>query len=64
MGFIFLAGVNVLAFYLTPVYKQAEAVEAGAQAPLAAKIIAGMSLFLWFGVMYLGRMLPFLGGAF
>jgi len=31
---------------------------------LAAKIIAGYSLFLWVGAMYLGRISPFLGDAF
>ena len=50
--FIVLAGANVLVFYASGV------------APLGAKLIAGASLFLWIGVMYLGRMLPFLGDAF
>jgi len=30
----------------------------------AAKIIAATSLFLWIGVMFWGRMLPFIGNAF
>jgi hypothetical protein len=33
-------------------------------APFAAKLIAASSLFLWLGVIYWGRMLPFLGSAF
>ena len=37
---------------------------AGENAPLTAKVIAGVSLFLWFGVLYWGRMLPFIGNAF
>jgi hypothetical protein len=36
----------------------------GGDVPGAAKLVAATSLFLWFGVMFLGRMLPFLGTAF
>jgi hypothetical protein len=31
---------------------------------MAAKVVAASSLFLWVGVMYWGRMLPFIGTAF
>jgi hypothetical protein len=41
-----------------------ESIEAGQDAPIAAKLVGGASLFLWVGVMYWGRMLPFIGGAF
>jgi uncharacterized membrane-anchored protein len=61
--FMLLAGVNVLIFYVT-VYRQAEALQPGEDAPAAAKWIAVTSLFLWFGVMFWGRMLPFIGQAF
>jgi hypothetical protein len=64
MLFVLLAGANVLAFYISGVFKDVEALGPGDDAPLPAKIIAAVSLFLWFGVMYLGRMLPFLGDAF
>ena len=64
MLFILLAGINVLLFYVTGVFKNIETLGAGDDAPFAAKLIAGTSLFLWVGVMYLGRMLPFLGDAF
>jgi len=61
--FMLLAGVNVLIFYFT-VFRQAEALQPGEDAPPGAKWIAATSLFLWFGVMFWGRMLPFIGQAF
>src|SRR5215813_3627018 len=61
MLFVVLAGTNVLVFYLTGIFHDVEALKPGEDAPLAAKIIAVVSLALWIGVMYLGRMLPFLG---
>jgi hypothetical protein len=64
MAFIAIAGVNVGIFYLTDISRQVDEVGPGEDAPRSAKIIAAASLFLWFGVMYFGRMLPFLGGAF
>jgi hypothetical protein len=39
-------------------------VGAGHDVPPAAKLVAATSLFLWVGVMYWGRMLPFIGNAF
>lgn len=62
--FIVLAGLNVLIFYLSGVFQNVEHLGAGEDAPLGAKLIAAISLVLWIGVMYLGRMLPFLGDAF
>jgi hypothetical protein len=62
--FILVAGLNMAAFYLFGVFRVAEALGPGDDAPLSAKLIAGSSLFLWVGVMYLGRMLPFIGNAF
>jgi hypothetical protein len=44
--------------------RRIEAVGPGQDAPLGAKITAAVSLFLWVGVMFWGRMLPFLGTAF
>jgi hypothetical protein len=64
MLFVFLAGVNVLYFYGARVSQRVEELGPGADAPLSAKVVAGTSLFLWFGVMYWGRMLPFIGTAF
>ena len=61
---IFLAGVNVVAFYATGVFRTVDSLAAGDDAPALAKFIAATSLVLWIGVMYFGRMLPYLGGAF
>ena len=58
--FILLAGINVLAFYLTGASRAAAALGPGDDAPLPVKSIAAISLFLWIGVMFWGLMLPFL----
>ena len=62
--FIGLAGVNVMLFYVTGLSRRVDRVGAGEDAPLAAKLAAAASLLLWIGVMYWGRMLPFIGNAF
>jgi hypothetical protein len=64
MLFILLAGANVGVFYLTGLSRRVDACNAGDDAPWGARVAAAVSLLLWIGVMYLGRMLPFLGGAF
>lgn len=58
--FILLAGINVLVFYLTGISRRVEALGPEDDAPMSAKSIAAISLFLWVGVMFWGRMLPFL----
>lgn len=62
--FILLAGLNVAAFYLTGMSKAVDQLGAGDEAPLLARAIAGASLFLWVGVIYFGRLIPWgdLGG--
>jgi hypothetical protein len=62
--FLALAGINAGAFYLTGLSRQVDAVGAGGDVPTPAKVVAAASLFLWIGVMYWGRMLPFIGNAF
>lgn len=59
MLFMSLAGLNVLAFYLTGVSRAVDAVGRGDNAPLSAKIVAATSLFLWIGVIYFGRMIMY-----
>ena len=54
----FVAGVNAVLFYVTGLGRQVEALAPGEDTPRGAKIIAGVSLVLWIGVMYFGRMLP------
>jgi len=55
MLFISLAGMNLLTFYVTNSFRKCQEVGSGQDAPLLAKFIAGTSLFLWFGVIVLGR---------
>lgn len=56
--FIVLAGVNLLAFYLTGMARTVDTLGSGDDAPAPAKLIAGISLFLWIGVVVLGRLIP------
>jgi hypothetical protein len=56
--FIFLAGMNLLAFYLTGMSLVVDRLGPYDDAPLLAKVIAGASLFLWLGVIYFGRLIP------
>lgn len=56
--FIFLAGLNLLAFYLTGMSRAVDHLGPGQDAPRLAKAIAGASLFLWIGVIYFGRLIP------
>jgi hypothetical protein len=64
MFFILLACLNVLFFYATGLKRAVDGVDAGQDAPLGAKVSAGISLFLWVGVMYWGRVLQFFGKSF
>ena len=56
--FIFLAGMNALAFYFTGVSRTVDALGAKDDAPARAKVIAGASLSLWLAVVYFGRLIP------
>jgi hypothetical protein len=58
---LMLAGVNYL---VLTVYDEAWALPASAEAPLSGKLLGGSALVLSIGVMYFGRMLPFIGNAF
>lgn len=64
MLFIVLAGVNVFLFYATGLHKRVDEMAPGGEAPVAARIVGAASLVLWIGVVYWGRMLPFIGNAF
>ena len=56
--FMALAGVNVLAFYLT-LFGKVKTLGPGADTPRAAKIVGAASLVLWTAVIVCGRMLTF-----
>jgi hypothetical protein len=64
MLFILLAGLNVGAFYVLGIHRRVAPLGPGEDAPPSAKVIGATSLVLWAGVMYWGRMLPFIGNSF
>lgn len=61
MALILLAGVNVLYF---TVFDGPWEIRPGDDAPMTAKVFAGSALLLVVGIIFCGRMLPFLGNAF
>lgn len=56
--FMVAAGVNVFIFY-AGTWPRTQTIGAGQTAPWPARIAGAVSLFLWIGVMYWGRMLTF-----
>jgi hypothetical protein len=64
MLFLVCAGVNVAAYYGSGLARRVNALGAGQDAPVSAKISAALSLLLWTGVMYWGRMILFIGDFF
>jgi len=62
--FIAAAGVNALCFYVTGLHRRVDATWPWQDVPFIAKVVGATSLLLWIGVMYWGRMLPFIGNAF
>ena len=64
LAFMALAGINVLIFYVSGLARAVETLGPGDDAPLGAKLVAAASLFLWVAVMYMGRMLPYIGNSF
>ena len=56
--FITIAGLNVLFFY-TRVFRRLEAFSENVPPPLAARLVGGVSLAAWIGVMSAGRLLTF-----
>ena len=61
IALMMLAGLNVLYF---TVFDEAWLLKPGDDAPFTAKLVAASAMVLVLGVMYCGRMLPFLGNAF
>lgn len=58
LSFMALAGLNVALFY-TAAFRGVMALPAGADAPLRAKLITGLSLASWISVLVCGRLLTF-----
>ena len=61
LAFVMVAGLNTLYF---TVVDEPYSVEAGADAPLGAKIAAASGIALWTAVIFCGQMLPFLGRSY
>lgn len=59
---LMLLGANLL--YFTTSYDTAGRIGRGEDAPPFTKLVAALTIFLWVAVVYLGRMLPFLGNAY
>jgi hypothetical protein len=57
LGFVMLAGINLLAFYVTGMSRTVDRLEAGDDAPPLAKVFAGASLCIWIAVMYFARLI-------
>ena len=55
-----VAGLNALVFETT-FGQRAAALPVGVDTPVALKVIAVVSFLSWFGVLWAGRMLPFVG---
>lgn len=56
-----IAAVEVLYF---TVFEDAWALKPGENPPLRAKVLAMSTIILWIGVIWFGRMMPFIGGSF
>jgi hypothetical protein len=59
MILILIAGLNVLVFYFMGIARAADAVPPDGAAPTGAKVVAGLSLLLWFGVILFGRFIMY-----
>lgn len=59
MILVLIAGLNLLAFYVLGIARLANAVTPDGRAPLNAKVVAGVSLVVWFSVIFFGRMIMY-----
>lgn len=59
MSLIVIAGVNLLVFYAFGIARAANATAPDGSAPLSAKMVAAVSLILWFGVIFFGRFIMY-----
>lgn len=63
VGFLLLAGANAAVFE-SSLASRTVPLGAGEDTPPAAKAIGAVSIVAWLGVLYWGRMLPFIGNAY
>ncbi len=60
---VLMVVAGAAAIYYT-IFDDVWSLDADSEAKLFSKVIAVSTMLLWFGVIYFGRMLPFLGNAF
>lgn len=60
---LLLIGLNDILYFATGLKRQVDEVGPGESTSVSARIVAGVSLLLWIGVVYWSRMLTFLAGA-
>jgi len=58
LAFIALAGLNLLTFHLSGMARVVETLGPADDTPVLARCLGGMSLALWLGVIYVGRLIP------
>jgi hypothetical protein len=63
VAFLAVAGLNAFVFEWR-LASRVIPIEEGRPMPLSAKCVGYVSLAAWFGVLYWGRMLPFIGNAY
>jgi len=59
MLLVVIAGINLLVFYLTGLHRALEAVPADGNAPVGAKVVAGISITAWIFVIIMGRFIMY-----
>ena len=59
LAFMAVAGMNILLFYGTSAFSELKTLPADADAPFRIKVIAGVSLAAWVGVLVCGRLITF-----
>jgi hypothetical protein len=57
--FMVVAGINLVAFYATPLVENMKSLAPGAKASFLVKLVAGTSLTMWIAVLVCGRLLTF-----
>jgi hypothetical protein len=59
MLLVAIAGLNLLAFYVTGIARSLGGIAPDAPAPQGAKVVAAVSLVAWFGVILFGRLVMY-----
>ena len=59
MVLVLIAGINLALFYFTGLAKRTNELGPEDSAPIGAKVVAGVSLFCWIGVICFGRLIMY-----